>query len=90
MILVDEPFDSVYDLLRLSAADHVARGEGDKLVTVLEGLLNNSPVSGDDATPTQVDIYSAILQILTAMLLELDRLDEAAGAAARLLTHLSQ
>ncbi|MDE6378705.1 MAG: hypothetical protein K2K72_08170 [Duncaniella sp.] len=90
MILVDESFDSAYDLLRLSAADHVARGEADKLIAVLEGLLNNSPASGDEATPTQVDIYSAILQILTAMLLELDRLDEAAAAAARLLTHLSQ
>lgn len=89
-ILAAEPFDSAYDLLRLSAADHIEANEIDKLINVLEGLLNCSEALADNAGQAQIDICSAILQILTALLLENDRLDEAAECAARLLTHLSQ
>lgn len=89
-ILAAEPFDSAFDLLRLSAADHVARDEAEKLIAVLEGLLACSPALEEDATQEQIDIHSAIMQILTALLLEQDRLDDAAATAAKLLTHLSQ
>lgn len=93
-LLSEVPFDVAYDLLRVSAADHVERGETERLIGTFRALLEVSPVDETDGATADneiplVNIHAALLQLITAMQLQEDAVEDAAASAAATLTYLS-
>ena len=91
--LADVPFDTAYDLLRVAAAEHTARGEASRIASTLTALLDSSPASSGDILseePARIDVHAALLQILTALYLEQDDIDSAVASAAGALSYLAQ
>lgn len=87
--LGDEPFNSALDLLRSMAIDHIESGEIDEAIDIIrrnDALL----MRAGDESRTMLDIHAAMNQILTALLIECDRFDEAKQTAATTLTLLAQ
>ena len=94
ILLSEVPFDVAYDLLRTSVADHVERGETERLISTFRALLDASTVaeadgSGADAEIQLVNIHAALLQLITSMQLGQDAIEDAATSAAATLTYLS-
>lgn len=83
------PFDTAYDVLRLAALQMVEAGDTPKAVKQFTTLADS--ITPDDNTPlARINIYAAILQILTSLQIEADDNDEALVTAAKLLSLLAQ
>ncbi len=83
------PFDTAYDVLRLAALQMVEAGDTAKAVKQFTDLAEAT--TPDDNSPrTRIDIYAALLQILTSLQIEANADDEALVTAAKLLSFLAQ
>lgn len=93
-LLSEVPFDEAYDLLRALAAEYVERGETEHLISTFRALLEASPVGEADGTTTDndiplVNIHAALLQLITAVQLQQEEIEDATASAAATLTYLS-
>lgn len=82
-------FETAYDFLRLTAVEMVERGEIERAIAGLKEIDALITRAGDDDSRL-LDIHAALMQILTALLIEKDDMDGAMVTAASTLTLLSQ
>lgn len=82
-------FETAYDFLRLTAVEMVERGEIERAIAGLKEIDALITRAGDDDSRL-LDIHAALMQILTALLIEKDDMDGAMATAASTLTLLSQ
>lgn len=82
-------FATAYDFLRLTAVEKVERGEIERAIAGLKEIDALITRAGDDDSRL-LDIHAALMQILTALLIEKDDMDGAMVTAASTLTLLSQ
>lgn len=89
--LLKEPFDTAYDLLRLTAREALQRGEASKAVTLL-GEIEIAITAMDDSDRGQLlDLRAALMQVITALYVAQGDYDQgAASAAATTLQLLAQ
>ena len=77
------PFATAYDTLRVLARDAVARGEVARAISTLSALeLHIAGLPEADTDISLLDIRAAVMQIITALYIELDHTDQAAASAA--------
>lgn len=95
-MLREAEFDAAYDMLRAISAEAVAAGEAGRASSTLAGLdqvmteaETEASESASTATSTGDEIHAAVLQILTALLIEEGNTEEAALTAARALNMLA-
>lgn len=91
-MLREAEFDAAYDMLRAISAEAVAAGEAERASSTLAGL--DQVLTGDEEAQTDGnsggdEIHAAVLQILTALLIEEGKSEEAALTAARALNLLA-
>lgn len=87
-VLRESGFDSAFDYLRSNASEMAAKGEAGKAIENLKELVGLiDPESEDEATVT---LHAALAQLLTALYIENDSLDEAASSAATALHLLAR
>lgn len=82
-------FETAYYFLRLTAVEMVERGEIERAIAGLKEIDALITRAGDDDSRL-LDIHAALMQILTALLIEKDDMDGAMVTAASTLTLLSQ
>lgn len=83
-------FNDAFDALRRMALDHIGRGETARAITIIseiDALINRSDIEEHGAL---LNLHAALMQILTALLIEDGRLDEAKTTAAAALSLLAQ
>lgn len=86
--IADADFNTTYDFFRTIASEMCDRGRSDQAVERIlaaDSLLGRVPESG-----LTLDLHTALMQVLTAIYLYTDQLDQAMKTAARALTLLSQ
>lgn len=86
-ILEGVPFDTTFDMLRSYASEMVSQGEAAKAAATLREIeVLIDPETADSAA---TDLHALLMQLLTALSIETDELDEAASTAASALHLLS-
>lgn len=87
--LQDADFNTAYDYLRIYGAEMVTLGETEKAMETLTDITEciNALTSKDE---TVLDLHTALMQILTALNIELDDMDRGAATAAEALHLLAQ
>lgn len=91
-MLREAEFDAAYDMLRAISAEAVAAGEAERASSTLAGLdqvLTGNEEAQTDGKSGGDEIHAAVLQILTALLIEEGKSEEAALTAARALNLLA-
>lgn len=87
----DVPFLTAYDYFRRMALDMIERGEIRQAIATIRETDELLTRSGQDVEEGNLlDIHAALMQILTALLIEDDNLDEAKVTAAATLNLLAQ
>lgn len=88
--LQDADFNTAYDYLRIYSAETVAHGETDKAIVSLTAIADciDSLTTRDDGH--NLDLHAALMQIITALNIELADIDRAAVTAAGALNLLAQ
>ena len=88
--LRDADFNTAYDYLRIYGAEMVTHGETDKAIETLTSIADTIAALPAPAEGHTLDLHAALMQILTAMHIELGDMDHAATAAAAALNLLAQ
>ena len=83
------PFNTAYDIFRSAANSLIARGHTDQAIEYLLRFDNLATRLGEES-PAMLDIHAALMQILTAIYLRTDMLEEARLSAANALNLLAQ
>lgn len=83
-------FNEAYDFFRAIAIEKVERGETDRAIRIIQDTDAMLMRAGDDVSRSLLDIHAALMQILTALQIEADNLDEAKVTAATALSLLAQ
>ena len=83
------PFNTSYDIFRSAANSLIARGHTDQAIEYLLQFDNLATRLGEES-PAMLDIHAALMQILTAIYLQSDMLEEARLSAANALSLLAQ
>ena len=75
--LQEADFNTAYDYLRIYGAEMVAHGETDKAVETLTAITDCITALPSPAEGLTLDLHAAIMQILTALYIEMaDRSEE--------------
>jgi len=88
--LRDADFNTAYDYLRIYGAEMVTHGETDKAIETLTSIADTIAALPAPAEGHTLDLHAALMQILTALHIELGDMDRAATAAATALNLLAQ
>lgn len=88
--LEESPFDISYDHMRTLAAESMEKGELDKAVTAFTELSSKIDEITEQETDNTLSVHAAVMQVLTALLIERGDTDGAAVTAARALNLLAQ
>jgi len=83
-------FNEAYDFFRSLAIDKVQRGETEQAIRIILDSDAMLMRAGEDIGRSLLDIHSALMQILTALQIEDDKLDDAKVTAATTLSLLAQ
>lgn len=84
------PFTAVYDFLRAHALDMIEKGRTDEAIDTIRDFDALVERAITDEGGSLLDTHAAMMQVLTALLIEAGRLDEAKVTAAATLSLLAQ
>lgn len=88
--LLEADFNTAYDYLRIYGGEMVTHGETEKAIATLTGIADSMAAQEAQEEGRTLDLHAALMQILTALNIEMSDMDRAAVTAADALHLLAQ
>ncbi len=89
-IIREQPFNTIYDFIRLEARNLAERGEAENAIDLINGLDGLLTAAGGDTDRNTLDIHAALMQVIVSLHGATGNSDAALSAAASTLTLLAQ